>query len=60
MMDIFQTLKGIDGCYYVIKDSKLVKIIKTECNEKWQTTTGGWIKFFLEDGTIYSIGNLEE
>jgi hypothetical protein len=57
MFDIFDTIKGIDGQTYVVKDNKLVKIVRTKSNELWKTTTDGWCKIYLEDGTIYQIGN---
>ena len=48
-------IQGIDG-YYIIKDSKLIKIIGVEYSKDYFITIGGWAKYKLEDGTILQIG----
>jgi len=55
----FNIIHGIDGSY-VVKDGKLIKIIKKEFSDDWCISTGGWMKIYLEDGTILQCGKDEK
>jgi len=47
-MDI---INGADG-YYIIKNSKLVKIVGVKYSDRYFLETGGTAEYMLEDGTI--------
>jgi hypothetical protein len=53
----FNIIHGMDGSY-VVRNGKLIKIIKVEYSDDWCRATGGWMKFYLEDGTILQYGSI--
>jgi hypothetical protein len=50
----FNIIYGVDGSY-VVKNGKLIKIIKIEGVDKWGSITNGQIKFYLENGEIINL-----
>ena len=48
-------IQGLDG-NYVVKDGKLLKIIKVSYSDNYFLNTSGWAEYKLEDGQIIKIG----
>jgi len=51
----WQIIQGLDGSY-VVKDGKLIKIIRISYSEKYFIQTGEWVEYELEDGMIIKFG----
>ena len=52
----FNIIHGLDGSY-VVRNGKLIKIIRVEYSKDRARAIGGWMKFYLENGEILRYGD---
>jgi hypothetical protein len=53
-MNNFEIIRGLDGSY-IVRNGKLLKIVRVAYSDNWFLNTGGWAEFELEDGQIIRL-----